>query len=241
VAEHGVLSDVAASRPAIRADGVRRVFPGPNGPLRVLDGLDLLVEEGECIAVVGPSGCGKSTLLHVLGGLDEGWTGRVEVCGLALGEAADGRRAALRSTRVGFVFQDYALLEDMTALDNVALPRYLLRPETLDRSRARAGDLLDRVGMRTRAAVEVGRLSGGERQRVAMARALVNDPSIMLCDEPTGNLDEDTGERIAELLASLRRERGLTVVAATHDRRLEETADRVLWLLDGRLRTEAPS
>jgi len=222
----------------IEARGVRREFPGPDGPRVVLDGLDLEVAPGEWVAVAGASGSGKSTLLNVLGGLDEDWTGRVTICGVRLGETTDRQRASLRADRVGFVFQDYAVLEDLTAQDNVALPRYLLRSDTLPRARELAVDLLDRVGMRGREDVAVSRLSGGERQRVALARALVNDPSIVLCDEPTGNLDEVTGTRIVELLASLRRERGLTVVAATHDRTLEAAADRVLWLVGGRLTTE---
>ncbi len=177
----------------------------------------------------------------MLGGLDDGWTGDVSVCGLALLAAADRDRAALRANRVGFVFQDYALLEDLTARDNVALPRHLLGPDTFALARELAADLLARVGVHGRSDVMVSRLSGGERQRVAIARALVNEPSILLGDEPTGNLDEITGGRIVELLASLRRERGLTVVAATHDRAIEDAADRVLWLLEGRLSTEAPS
>jgi ABC-type lipoprotein export system ATPase subunit len=207
----------------------------------VLDDVDLVVAPGEWVAVAGASGSGKSTLLNVLGGLDDGWTGRVAVCGVVLGETSDRQRAELRAGRVGFVFQDYALLEDLTARDNVALPRYLLRSDSISRARGIAGDLLASVGMHGHADVAVSRLSGGERQRVALARALVNDPSIMLCDEPTGNLDEVTGTRIVELLASLRRERGLTVVAATHDRTLEAAADRVLWLAGGRLVTEPPS
>lgn len=206
----------------------------------MLDGLDLVVAPGEWVAVAGASGSGKSTLLNVLGGLDDGWTGDVSVCGLAFAATTDRDRAALRANRVGFVFQDYALLEDLTARDNVALPRYLLGSHTLARAREVAAELLARVGMHGRSDVVVSRLSGGERQRVGLARALVNVPSIVLCDEPTGNLDEITGGRIVELLASLRRERGLTVVAATHDRAIEDAADRVLWLVAGRLSTERP-
>jgi predicted ABC-type transport system involved in lysophospholipase L1 biosynthesis ATPase subunit len=238
VSRPGDRSTTSGRGPLILVTNLRRTYRDAAGDRAVLDGLDLQVGPGEWVAVAGPSGSGKSTLLHVLAGLDRGWKGSVEVAGLDLAAADERSRASLRAQRIGIVFQDYALLEDLSAVDNVALPRHLLGGERLAAARDRAIERLALVGLGPRSEVPVSTLSGGERQRVGLARALVNDPDILLCDEPTGNLDEETGRKVAQLLSSLHRERGLTVVTATHDRTLEDDADRVRWLWDGQLHDE---
>jgi putative ABC transport system ATP-binding protein len=220
---------------AIRIAGLRRDRHGRNHAQAVLESVDLTVGKGEWIAVAGPSGSGKTTLLNVIAGLDRDWSGSVEVIGVDLGQASDRRLARLRSEQLGFVFQDYALLEAASCLENVALPGWLLDPSPRPETGRRAAELLKLVGLEGRADERVANLSGGERQRVAIARALVNRPSVLLCDEPTGNLDDATGGRIVELLDSVHRQSGLTVVVATHDRAMEDVADRVLSLREGRL------
>jgi ABC-type lipoprotein export system ATPase subunit len=173
--------------------------------------------------------------LAVIGGLDRDWRGEVEVAGCLHHSASDAQLSKLRATTVGFVFQDYCLLEGSSCQENVELPRLMADPGPPRVARHHALELLDRVGLGGLECEDVASLSGGERQRVAIARALINSPSILLCDEPTGNLDRRTAHMVLELLIELRRERQLTVVVATHDPDLEEVADRVLDLADGRL------
>jgi putative ABC transport system ATP-binding protein len=205
----------------------------------VLADLDLDVEDGEFVAVVGPSGVGKTTLLNVIGGLDTRFDGRVEVAGHALRELDDGPLSAFRGRTVGFVFQAYNLLEHLTAAENVSLPWIFVSREHGPGRRRDAGrrafELLERVGLGERAGDRPSTMSGGERQRIALARALFLRPSLLLCDEPTGNLDEATGAVIAEVLQEAHEVEGVTVLAATHDRSLEALADRVLELRAGRL------
>jgi putative ABC transport system ATP-binding protein len=200
----------------------------------VLESVELRASAGEWVAVTGPSGSGKSTLLHILGGLDADFTGEVHVAGQRLRGAPDSALAELRRKQVGFVFQAFHLVPDLSARDNVRLGAWFGSGMEPARSRARAEELLAQVGLEGRGADPPARLSGGERQRVALARALFGGPQILLCDEPTGNLDRDSGERVIRLLRTLRVQ-GLCVVSVTHEARLCAAADRVLELSAGRL------
>lgn len=188
------------------------------------------------MAIVGPSGSGKSTLLGLLAGLDLPTTGRVSLAGVELGTLDEDGRAALRADRVGFVFQSFQLLAGLTALENVMLPLELAgRPAAAATARA----ILDRVGLGARVEHYPQQLSGGEQQRVAIARAFVTEPQLLFADEPTGNLDRATGETVIELLFSLNREHGTTLVLVTHDTALTHFCDRTLELIDGRFALEA--
>ena len=202
--------------------------------VRALDGVSFTIGGGEVVSVVGPSGSGKSTLLHLLGGLDRASAGQVVVDGADLGTLDDEAITAFRRRRLGFVFQFFNLLPTLSAWENVALPR-LLDGIPLAQERDRALALLDRVGLGARADHRPAELSGGEMQRVAVARALVNEPVLVLADEPTGNLDSESGVMVLDLLRSLTSEQGGTLVLVTHDRGVAEVADRVIRLVDGRV------
>ena len=202
--------------------------------IHVLRDLDLTVDEGEMVAVIGASGVGKSTLLHLLGGLDRPDSGAIQIAGTDLGSTSDGALVEFRNRNVGFVFQFHHLLPEFDALENVEMPmRIALTP--LDEARRRAGDLLTHVGLGERLTHRPGMLSGGEQQRVAVARALVMNPALLLADEPTGDLDETTAESLHALLREMHRERRLTSIIATHNPRLAAACDRVLRLEQGRL------
>jgi lipoprotein-releasing system ATP-binding protein len=202
--------------------------------IRVLKALDLEVEEAEMVAVVGASGVGKSTLLHVLGGLDAADEGRIVIGGTDLTALEDAGRVAFRNRAVGFVFQFHHLLPEFSALENAEMPTRIARLP-VQAGRATAEALLRRVGLGERLTHRPGMLSGGEQQRVAMARALVMSPAILLADEPTGDLDEHTADALHALLREVHRERRLTSVIATHNLRLAAACDRVVRLQDGRL------
>jgi ABC-type lipoprotein export system ATPase subunit len=214
------------------ARGVVKVYGEGRAALRVLDGLDLDLYAGELVAVTGRSGSGKSTLLNIIGGLDRVDAGRVELCGIRLDRASERALAPLRRDRVGFVFQSFHLLPELTGLENVLLPARLdgRRP-----SLERGLELVTRLGLTAAADRLPAVLSGGEQQRLAIARALVNDPQIVLADEPTGNLDAESGEAVLELLRAIADE-GKAVLLVTHEREATRRADRVLRLEDGRLR-----
>ena len=202
--------------------------------IHVLRDLDLVVERGEMLAIVGASGVGKSTLLPLLGGLDRADAGRITVDGHDLGAMADQARVAFRNAQVGFVFQFHHLLPEFSALENAEMPIRIARRPPAE-ARAAASALLGRVGLAERLDHRPSMLSGGEQQRVAVARALVMQPALVLADEPTGDLDEATGDALNDLFREMHRERGLTSVIATHNPRLAANCDRILRLEAGRL------
>ena len=223
--------------PVIRFDGLSRTYPGPP-PVPALRSCHLSVLPGEYVAVVGPSGSGKSTLLNVLGLLDRPTGGTYELDGMDVGDLSERDRTALRGRRIGFVFQAFHLLPHRGPVDNVVVA--MLYAGTDRRSRqARAVEVLMAVGLGHRLAVPAALLSGGERQRVAIARALVNRPSLLLCDEPTGNLDSHSAATVLALLEDLHRQ-GMTLVVITHDAAVAARAERVVTIRDGLL-TETPS
>jgi len=221
----------------IEARGIRKVYAGGDGqPLEVLRSVDLEVRRGEFVAIVGASGAGKSTLLHLLGALDVPSGGDVWLDGSRYADLDATATAELRNRKVGFVFQFHHLLREFSALENVMMP--LLIGGTAPRqARSRAEEVLSEVGLAGRMTHRPAELSGGEQQRCAVARALVHDPSVVLADEPSGNLDHANSERLHELFFRLAREYETAVVVVTHNRQLAGRADRILWLEDGRLTT----
>ncbi|MBP7125594.1 ABC transporter ATP-binding protein [Myxococcota bacterium] len=219
----------------IEVRGLVRVYPGQgDGRSPALQGVDLAVRAGESVAVVGRSGSGKTTLLNILGGLDRHWSGEVLVRGKDLGRLGDEELSDLRNRHLGFVFQAFHLLPHMTVLENVLLPSWFGDGALLRAGPDRAEAALRRVGLWDRASDLPGRLSAGERQRVAVARALLNRPSLLLCDEPTGNLDRETGQVVLDLLLDLNRE-GTTLVIATHEDRISRVSGRTVELREGRV------
>jgi len=205
---------------------------GPGGRLTILRNLDLSVYSGEALAILGASGSGKSTLLGLLAGLDRASSGEVWLCGESLTDLDEDGRAALREGRVGFVFQSFQLLATLSALENVLLP---LELSGMADARRIATEALARVGLTARAGHYPRQLSGGEQQRAAIARAFAPAPRILFADEPTGNLDQATGQQVIDLLLHLRRDTGAALVLVTHDPRLAERCDRRLLMRDGRL------
>ena len=218
----------------LEARGIRKSYPVGETRLTVLRDLDLAVDTGEMVAVVGASGVGKSTLLHVLGGLDRADGGTVAVDSVELTTLSDAALVAFRNRQIGFVFQFHHLLPEFSALENTEMPMRIARAP-LSEAHARAEDLLRRVGLGERLTHRPGALSGGEQQRVAVARALVMRPAMLLADEPTGDLDEQTAESLHGLLRDMHRSYHLTSIIATHNSRLAAACDRVLRLHDGRL------
>ncbi|WP_257299361.1 ABC transporter ATP-binding protein [Haloarchaeobius sp. FL176] len=202
-------------------------------PVHALDGVDLEIPRGSYVAVMGPSGSGKSTLMNVIGCLDTPTEGMVYLDGQEVTAMSDRERTRIRGEEVGFVFQTFNLMPRLTAVENVALP-LVFRGISVDERRERAAELLERVGLGDRLDHVPNMLSGGQRQRVAIARALVSDPALILADEPTGNLDTETGENIMTLFEELHAE-GNTVVMVTHERPIAEHAERVVHLLDGEI------
>ncbi len=216
---------------------IRKTYRIGQETINALAGVDLEIAEGEFTAFVGPSGSGKSTLLHIIGGLDKPTSGKITVDGQDLSEASDGELSAYRNRNVGFVFQSFNLHPTYNALENVAIPCIFTGLSTAERLKL-AEEALEAVGLSGRARHRPNQLSGGERQRVSIARALVNRPKVIIADEPTGNLDSKTGSRIMELLLKLNKERGITLLIATHDVNLTEQADRVIILRDGQIAEE---
>jgi lipoprotein-releasing system ATP-binding protein len=219
----------------LESRGLRKVYAGGDGqPLEVLRGVDVDVHRGELIAVVGTSGAGKSTLLHLLGALDRPSAGDVWLEGSRYADLGPQGLAELRNRKLGFVFQFHHLLREFSALENVMMP-LLIGNVPAREARSRAEEKLSAVGLAGRMTHRPTELSGGEQQRCAVARALVHDPSLLLADEPSGNLDHASSERLHEMLFRLAREYETAVVIVTHNRQLAARADRILWLEDGRL------
>jgi ABC-type lipoprotein export system ATPase subunit len=217
--------------PVLRARGVRKDYGSGTGLVRAVDGVDLEVAAGQTVAVMGPSGCGKSTLLHLLGGLDRLTGGEIELAGRRLDQLSERELARLRREAVGFVFQAFHLMDELTAVENVELPA-LLAGRSPRAARRRAAELLDRVGLADRSALLPAALSGGQRQRVAIARALVSEPLLVLADEPTGNLDSASTLEVLRLFDGLHAA-GQTLIIVTHDPRVAATADRLISMRDG--------
>ena len=224
------MSD-AADTSVLRARGLRKEYGKGEGLVRAVDGVDLDIGAGETVAVMGPSGCGKSTLLHLLGGLDRPSGGEVSLNGRRIDNIGETALARMRRTDVGFVFQAFHLMEELTAVENVELSA-LLAGRSPRAARRRAKELLEQVGLTDRARFLPSALSGGQRQRVAIARALSNEPLVVLADEPTGNLDSAATMDVLQLFESLHGS-GQTLVVVTHDARIAATADRMISMRDG--------
>ncbi|TRZ49230.1 ABC transporter ATP-binding protein [bacterium] len=210
-------------------------YKNGTGRLDVLKGIDLAVGEKEFLVIAGPSGAGKSTLLHILGGLDNPTEGEVLFDGVSIRDLKEKERAVFRNRKIGFVFQFYYLLPELNVLENVLLPGLLKSWGEKKEAAARARAVLDNLGLSGRLTHRPNQLSGGEQQRAAIARALINKPEVLLCDEPTGNLDSENGEKILALLKRLNIQEGMTIVMVTHDQEIAKTAERSIYLKDGML------
>jgi putative ABC transport system ATP-binding protein len=220
--------------PVIQGRNVVREYQTGDQSVRALDEVDFSIRPSEFVAVVGPSGSGKSTLLNILGLLDAPTDGRVDLGDMDVSTFSERKRTRTRKRVIGFIFQSYYLIPTLTALENVEVPRLL--EKTPAETRERATELLTRVGLGNRLQHQPDELSGGQKQRVATARALINNPDLLLADEPTGNLDRDTGDDILDLFDDLRAERNVAVVTVTHDEYVANAADRVVRLIDGEVR-----
>ena len=226
-------ANTAPDTPILEAHGLCKTYVLPHKKVPVLNGADISVRAGELVSIVGLSGAGKSTLLHVLGGLDRPEAGEVIFEGCSIYDMSPAKRTALRATGFGFVFQAYHLMPEMDIVENVMLPAMASGRLGRGAMRARALELLDRVGLSARATHTPIELSGGEQQRVAIARALMNEPRLILADEPTGNLDRRTGAQLLDLLFDVVRDNGRAMVIVTHDPSVAERCDRRLSLQDG--------
>ncbi len=220
----------------LSAEDIHKAFPiAGNRTLSVLKGIDLKIVRGEILAVIGPSGAGKSTLLHILGALDRPTHGRVSIESVPVFSMNDSRLSSFRNRRIGFVFQFHHLLPDFSAEENVAMPALIAR-ENPDRAFQRSGMLLDAMGLSNRRSHKPREMSGGEQQRVAFARALINNPVLVLADEPSGNLDRANSDALHELMWNRVRQENMSFVVVTHNPDLAKKADRVIEMLDGRIK-----
>jgi putative ABC transport system ATP-binding protein len=217
----------------ISLEGVSKVYRTDRIETLALDGVSLTLGAGEFVSIMGPSGCGKSTLLNLIGLLDVPSTGRVLLEGTAVAAFSDRRVARLRNEKIGFIFQSFHLIADLTVEDNVELPLLYRSMSPAERSR-RARAALERVGLSSRIHHFPGQLSGGQQQRVAIARAIVGEPKVLLADEPTGNLDSQMGDEVMGILHGINRDAGTTIAMVTHDPRLAEATDRIVRMFDGR-------
>ena len=227
------MSSAGTTGTLLRSVRLSRHYGAGEGLVRAVDEVDLDVAAGETVAVTGPSGCGKSTLLHLLGGLDRPSAGEVWLDGRRVDQLSERAKARLRRDRVGFVFQAFHLMDELSAVENVELPA-LLAGRSVRQARRRAIELLDRVALADRAAHHPAQLSGGQRQRVAIARAMSNDPAVLFADEPTGNLDSAATIEVLRLFDALHAT-GQTLIIVTHDPRIAATADRMISMRDGAL------
>lgn len=220
----------------VQTEGLQKIYGDKKAERAALSGVSLGVRQGEFLAVLGPSGSGKSTLLGIIGALDRAYSGKVELFGQDISRMSDKELAYLRAHKIGFVFQAFHLLAHLSVLENVLMPSLFEKHPSEDLS-ARAKGLLKRLGLRERADARPSELSGGQRQRVSVARALLMRPELLLCDEPTGNLDAETGAQTIELFKELHGQGQLTIIAVTHEERLAGAATRVIRLRDGRVDT----
>ena len=218
----------------VRVSNVTKDFIMGKSTVHVLKGIDLEIKTGEYISIMGPSGSGKTTLFNMIGGLDKPSAGSIFIDEIDISQLDAYELAWLRCRKIGYIFQTFNIIQVMTALENVTLPM-IFAGIADDAARDKGMELLDLVGLKTRFQHKPFELSGGQQQRVAVARALANDPAIILADEPTGNLDLTTGEEIIKLLKLLSREKGVTIISATHDLKMLNVSDRVIWVTDGRV------
>ena len=226
------MPDRDDEKPVLQCAGLSKSFRQGDKTLEVLRDIDFTVAAGETVAIIGASGSGKTTLLQLLGGLDEPTSGTVTIAGHNITDLNDAEKGDLRNAAIGFVYQFHHLLPEFSALENVAMP-LLIRRESPAKARATARELLERVGLGERLAHRPGELSGGERQRAAVARALVSGPQILLADEPTGNLDGRTGERVFSLMLELNQELSTSLVLVTHDLAIARRMSRIMTLVEG--------
>ena len=223
------------SEPVVVVEKVVKTFDEGDTPVTVLKGLDLSIDKGELVALLGPSGSGKSTLLSILGTLMRPTSGRLQMLGEDLMQADDTELTEFRNRHIGFVFQAHHLLPDFTALENTIFPAATRRGRETRTDRARAAELLDRVGLADRRDFRASKLSGGQKQRVAVARSLMNSPELILADEPTGNLDRESADQVMQLLTEINGADGTAFLISTHDERIAANCRRQIRMLDGRL------
>jgi putative ABC transport system ATP-binding protein len=222
--------------PALEAIDLYKLLPIGRERITILNGVSLRIEQGEFVAITGPSGSGKSTLLGIIAGLDTPTSGRVLVADLDITSMSESRLAAIRNKRIGMVFQSFNLIPTLTALENVEIPLYVGKHP--GKPAARAKEMLGLVGLSHRLKNKPNQLSGGEQQRVAVARALAPDPTIVVLDEPTGNLDKQNGDNVLAMIRDLRQATGTTFIIATHDVTIAQSADRAIHIVDGRIACE---
>jgi lipoprotein-releasing system ATP-binding protein len=230
-----LMDTTAKKQILVKTEGLTKSFWIGKQELQVLKGIELAIREGEIVAVVGPSGAGKSTLLHLLGALDRPTSGRITFNDHVLTDESDMELARIRNLEIGFVFQFHHLMPEFTALENTLIPA-LISGKTPEEAEPRAVEMLNRVGLGERLKHQPGELSGGEQQRLAVARALMNDPKLLLADEPSGNLDRASSQSLHDLLWSLSEERGQTTVIVTHNETLAAKANRIIELEDGKVK-----
>ena len=229
----GVLGTMAV---ALACEGLWKIYEMGDEKVQAVRGIDLEIKQGEMVAIMGPSGCGKTTLLNILSGIDDPSAGQVKVAGNPLFGISDDERTNLRGREMGFIFQKFHLLEVMNAVENVEIPLLLLGDDPAS-ARVKALDALEKVGLGDRSEHRPAELSGGQQQRVSIARALVHKPSVILCDEPTGNLDSSTSDQVMELLLDLNKS-GSTLIIVTHDDTIAKRCSRIVRIMDGRILNE---
>src|SRR5512133_2495100 len=231
---HAPITAESLSEYTVRTIGVKRSYKMGTEEVHALRGVDVQVNRGEYISIMGPSGSGKSTLFNMIGGLDKPTEGKVYIDEVDIAQLDAYELAWMRCRKIGYIFQTFNLIPVMTALENVMLPMIFAGMNTAD-AQEKAAEILKRVELGHRMMNKPSEMSGGQQQRVAIARAFANDPAIILADEPTGNLDLTTGTLIIELLRQLNKERGVTIISATHDHKMLDVSDRVVWIRDGKL------